>query len=140
MVTGGEIGIVPFQATNIRPASYVFTLGTKLRIPKTVSVVSVETGIAYDEVEIPADGYILQPNQFVLGFTREALTLNGKFACLLNARASCAQVGLDTLLSSTLAEPDTDGIMIIEMHNASASPILLTPGMGIAKGVFYRLE
>lgn len=140
VVQSGQMSIDPFQKENLRGASYTFTLGSKLRIPKKMPLVSLETGITFDEIKIEDKGFILEPNQFVLGFTQEILSLKNTFTCTLSARGSCAQIGLNVLLSSTFAEPDTNSVMIIEIYNASQNPILLKPGMPIVKGIFTRIE
>ncbi len=139
-VDDGSIGIAPFLTENIKEASYTFTLSADIRIPRKMPMVSLESDAVADELTIDSAGFILDPNMFILGYTQEKLTLNGKFGCMLSARGSCAQIGLNVLLSSTFAEPDTDGKIILEIHNAASSPILLTPGMKIVKGIFFRVE
>ena len=82
----------------------------------------------------------MQPGEFVIGFTTETLTLNGKFGCFLSARGSCAQIGLSVLIGSNFAEPDTDNPQALEMVNVSKLPIKLVVGMPIAKGIFSPLN
>jgi len=82
------------------------------------------------------DGYVLNPGDFLLGFTAEHLDLKGKFACFLGARGSCAQAGLSVLLSSDFAEPDTDNPIILEIGNAGRCPIRINTGLRIVKGIF----
>ncbi len=122
-VQKGEIGISPFDETNLKDASYTFTLAPKLLIHGIEQVMG-------------EDGYALQPGEFVLGYTAEKLTLHGKYGCIMSTRGSVAQKGLSVLLGSAFAEPDTDNVIILEIHNASAVPILLTPDLKIVKGVF----
>lgn len=128
-VLDGDFTIAPFNASNLKGASYGFTLSQRLRIPGGL-------GEDYKEVEIPADGFILEPGAFVLGFTREKLSLNGKYVCFLSTRPTCAQMGLSVLLGSCLAEPDTDNVQTLEIHNASSFPIKMESGMKIVKGAF----
>lgn len=128
-VLGGDLGITPFDASNLKGASYTFTLSQKLRILGA----SKEEG---KEIEISSDGFLLEPGAFVLGFTNEKLALKDKYVCFLSARGSCAQMGLNILLGSYLAEPDTNNIQILEIHNASPFPLKLEAGMRIVKGAF----
>ena len=58
---------------------------------------------------------------------------------LLSTRGSCAQVGLNVLLSDTFAEPDTDCQLALAISNSSKSPILLFENMHIVKGIFFSL-
>lgn len=139
-VQSRDLGIDPFKETHLKDASYTFTLSPKIKIPHKKDGVIIEAGLICDEIQINEDGIALQPGDFILGYTAEKLTLNGKFGCFLSARGSCAQAGLNLLLSSTFAEPDTDWPITIEIHNVSKSPILLAPGMSLIKGVFTRVE
>lgn len=124
-VLNGDLGIVPFDTSNLKGASYTLTLSPKLKIVETST-----------EIEIPTEGFVLEPGTFILGFTNEKLSLRDKYVCFLSARGSCAQIGMNILLGSYLAEPDTDGIQILEIHNVSASPIKLKSGMKVVKGAF----
>ena len=139
-IAHGEIGITPFEKENLKGASYTFTLGSKIRIPKIGVTTSVDTKAPSDEHEMDSTGFILEPGKFILGVTRESLALNGKFGCFLSVRGSCAQIGLNALLSSSFAEPDTDNPQILEIQNASQNPIRLYTRMKIVKGIFMRIE
>lgn len=136
----GLFAIDPFVEKNIKGASYTFTLDTKILSLAEGQVLRVDVKPKYEESFIPKEGYVLQPAQCILGFTREKLTLKGMFACFLSTRGSSAQIGLHVLLGSAFAEPDTDNIQILEIVNVSKSPILLLSGMPIVKGVFMSVE
>lgn len=139
-VQEGKLGIDLFNEANIKGASYTFTLDSTIRSLEEGQVLRADIKPACREQVMPEGGYLLKPGQFVLGFTKEKLTLNGKFACLLSARGSCAQIGLNILLGSHFAEPDTDCKQTLEILNVSDSSILLLPGMAIVKGVFMPVE
>ena len=139
-VQAGNLGIDSFDEANIKGASYTFTLDSKIRFLEEGQVLRADIKPKYKEELVPEGGYLLKPGQFVLGFTKEKLTLNGKFACLLSARSSCAQIGLNILLGSHFAEPDTDCKQTLEILNVSDLSIILLSGMGIVKGVFMPVE
>lgn len=139
-VQKGDLGIAPFDEKNLKGASYTFTLADKLLIPKKSELLTVSSECEREEMTIGSDGYVLQPGDFVLGFTKEHIALNNKFACFLGTRGSCAQIGLNVLLGSDFAEPDTDNNIILEIHNAGNSSIKLEAGMMIVKGIFARIE
>lgn len=122
-VENGELGIDPFVKDNLKAASYTFTLGSKLTVNGS-------------EQMIGAEGYTLEPNGFLLGYTQEKLSLRGKYGCFLSTRGSIAQMGLSVLLGSSFAEPDTDQVVTLEIHNVSGAPIRLEVGMKLVKGVF----
>ncbi len=135
-----RLRIAPFALEHVKGASYTFTLGSMIRVPKKMKLVTAEQKLEFDDHEITADGFILQPNSFVLGYTQEMLSLQNAYGCFLSTRGSCAQMGLNVLLSSTFAEPDTDSILALEIHNASPNPILLQPGLKIVKGIFLPVS
>ncbi len=139
-VRNSELGITPFDESNLKGASYTFTLSPKLLIPKKVELLIVGGECERYQFTMGPDGYILQPGEFVLGFTAEHLALRDRYACFLGTRGSCAQLGLSVLLSSSIAEPDTDNAIILEIHNAGNSPIRLEAGMKIMKGAFMPVS
>jgi len=139
LVEAKEISIDPFNTANLRDASYTFTLDERMKILKNVPFLDARHDPEFDEFRISADGYVIQPDAFVVGFTREHVTLNGKYACLLSNRSSLAQMGLNTILDSTLAEPSTDGNFALEIYNAGSNPIKLFSGMAIVKGIFFEV-
>ena len=135
----GDMFIEPFDEKNLKSASYTFTLSPKILIPKKVSLITINGEQEREEIIMGPDGFVLNPGDFVLGYTAERLSLKNKYACFLGTRGSCAQLGLSVLLSSNFAEPDTDNTIILEIHNASNSPIKLEAGTKIVKGVFMEV-
>ncbi len=122
-----DFEIIPFNTSNLKDASYTFALSNKLKVNGMV-------------IMIDENGYVLKPNEFILGWTEEILKLNGKFCCILSTRGSIAQMGLNVLLGSNFAEPDTNNAQTLEIHNCSNAPIKVIPGMKIIKGLFGRIE
>lgn len=133
-----DLSIEPFNEQNLKPASYTFTLSEKILVAKKVPVINVGE-CEREEVIMGSDGFILNPGEFILGCTEEHISLNNKYGCFLSTRGSCAQVGLNVLLGSDFAEPDTDNCILLEIHNASGCPIKLEKGMKIVKGIFIPL-
>lgn len=138
-VQNGDFIIEPFAVGQIKGASYTFTLGSPLLFLEQVPELSVGMKPSYKEELIPPEGFLLQPGQFVLARTKEKVSLNKKYTCTLSSRGSCAQIGLEVLLGSTFAEPDTDSMLILEIANLSGMPIRLHEGMKIVKGVFTEI-
>lgn len=136
----GKLGITPFDAANLKEASYTFTLDTRILEPISTGITHIDKKPQYKESVITKDGFLLKPNHFILGFTKEHIKLNGTFACFLSNRGSCAQAGLHVLLGSGFAEPDTDNPQTLEIINVGHDPILLHEGVPIVKGIFSTLE
>lgn len=133
------IEIDPFNISNLKDASYTFTLGPKILKLKAGQTLQRDITPQYDEIEIPSTGYILKSGDFIIGFTKEKLTLNGKYACFLASRGSCARIGLSVLLGDNFAEPDTNDVLSLGIQNVSQLPIVLLPNMLIVKGIFHQL-
>ena len=140
LIESGEISIRPFDQRNLKEASYTFTLGKKIKTLKPAPFIDSRYDAEFDELDIPEEGYLLEPNAFVVGFTNEHIELNGKYVCILSNRSSLAQMGLNITLNSILAEPSTDGKFALEIHNVGINPIKLFFGMAIVKGIFCRVE
>ena len=140
-LAAGDIKIDLFNEEHLRSGSYSLTLGNVLyRLKKKDFLDLREERQEYDEISLPEDGYLLQPNEFILGRSKEHLYLSENVAAFLSARGSRAQVGLSVLLSSMYAEPGTSNHIAFEIQNVSAMPIKLSPGLPIVKVVFMLLK
>ena len=128
-VKQSRLGIQPFSEKNLKPVSYTFTLGDILKNPNTGR-----------EIRIPEKGYKLPPGEFIIGQTTEHVKLYGNYICFLSTRSSLAQQGIDVLQSSTVAEPDTDGHLTVEITNHGPKKIILNRGMRIVKGIFSQVQ
>ena len=135
-VENNQIGIVPFVKENLKEASYTFTLGNKLKKLRASKELDSRTDPNFDEVELSSEGYLLMPQEHILGATAESLSLKGRYACMLSTRATIAQMGLDVSQSSFYCEPDTDSVITLEISNSSGIPIRLYLGIKIVKGIF----
>jgi deoxycytidine triphosphate deaminase len=133
------IQIDPFNPANLKAASYTYTLGPKILKLKEGQTLQRDVTPQYDEIEIPSTGYKLNHGEFIVGYTNEKITLNGKYASFLASRGSCARIGLSVLLGDNFAEPDTDSVLSLGIQNVSQLPIVLLPDMLIVKGIFHQL-
>lgn len=104
--------ISPFVASQLKEASYTFTL---------------------------QDSLVLQPEEFVIALTKERITLPKNVCCFLSTRGSIAQQGVDALQSSAFVEPLSDNQLKLEIKNNSALTVSLGAGTPIVKGVFVRV-
>lgn len=138
-VKKGDILIEPFDEANLNPASYALTLADKLYRLKPASFLDARADSQeYDELFI-GDGHILEPGEFVIGFTREKITLSKHVCGFLSTRSSHAQMGLDALQSSFFVEPGSSNPMALEIKNGGNMPIQLFPGIKITKCIFLSV-
>lgn len=76
---------------------------------------------------------VLAAKAFALAETKETITLSEGLCGFIEGRASLAKLGISIEQSSTFIEPGSDNAMVLEMFNASDSPVTLEAGQPIAK-------
>ncbi len=136
----GRLAIDPFLVANLKQGSYTFTLSPLLFRPKPQDIVDLaDPQVEHEAIQMGMDGYVLEPGEFIVGFTQEKITLGPGLFCILGTRGSRAQLGLDVLQSSTLVEPGSDNQLALEICNHSKSRIRLRAGDRIVKGIFLQL-
>ncbi len=142
-LSSGEITITPFREENLKPGSYVFTLGDVIYRPQVAGVIdSRRPKVEYEEVKIfPETGYVLNPGDFVLAQTFEAISVSKNIAAMSDTRSTLARLGLQVILSSAYIEPgQTRSHETLEIAHLGPSPVQLFPLMPVVKGIFYQLK
>ena len=141
-LSSGDIKIDPLDQTMIKGGSYTFTLNNVLFIPKKQKVIDTkDTKVELDKIEIGETGFIINPGDFLLGQTKEKLSISQRLACILDARTTLARIGLNALQGSTFVEPgQAESHETLEITNIGKSPIKIYPGMKIVKGIFLLLN
>jgi dCTP deaminase len=120
-------------------------LGPALSIPKTGSFAYDlrQPGFATflsrncDHVEITGGGYVLEPKKFVLGITKERVTLplipSQTLAARIEGKSSVARCGLLVHFTAPTVHAGYDGTLTLEMINLGNAGFLLFPGMPICQ-------
>ncbi len=141
-LSSGDIKIDPLDQSMIKGGSYTFTLNNILFIPKRQDLIDTnETKIELDKIEIGEDGFIINPGDFLLGQTKEKLSISQRLACILDSRTTLARIGLNALQGSTFVEPgQAESHETLEISNIGKSPIKIYSGMKIVKGIFLLLN
>ena len=82
---------------------------------------------------------ILHPGEFVLGSTREQVTLPADLVARLEGKSSLGRLGL--LIHSTAGFVDAgwDGHLTLELSNVANLPITVYPGMKIGQISFLEM-
>ena len=130
----GRIHIVPFDEEYLNPNSYNFRLGSKLIIYKN-EVLDPKIENECEEVEIPPEGYVLQPNQLYLGHTIEEMG-SDFFAPTMQARSSVGRLGLYIYLNSGLGDIGFKKQWTLELH--AIHPLRVYVGMKIGQMLFWK--
>jgi len=137
----GNIGITPFDAQNLGPASYDLALGTSLRvfIPRTTAY-AVHNEADFNDltklIEMDESGYTMRPGETVLGVTVENISLATHIAGWLEGRSRFARLGLMVHISSPFMQPGINNREVLEIANLSPTPLTILPGTKICQFIF----
>jgi dCTP deaminase len=129
-IRNGSIKFFPdIDPTNIRPVGIRLHLGRELLIPIAGQKVDLndDTNIEFDRISIPPEGFILRPNQFVLGSTYEKFQVPRNMVCHIEGRSTVARIGLAVhctsgIIDGNFEEPRT---IVLEMKNQGPFDIVL---------------
>jgi dCTP deaminase len=91
-------------------------------------------------IEVPAgEPFILQPREFVLAITEEALELDNDVLGRLEGRSSLGRIGIIVHGTAGLFDPGWAGKATLELSNLGRMPVALYPGMRICSFTFEQL-
>jgi deoxycytidine triphosphate deaminase len=132
----GEIVIEPFDPDNVNPNSYNFRLGNKIRIYDS-DVLDPHDSNSFVELEIPADGYVLEPGRLYLAHTMERLG-GTVYAPTFAARSSVARLGIFINLSASLGDVGFTGQWTLQLFTSHR--VRVYPGMAIGQMMWWRMQ
>lgn len=100
---------------------------------KTLSLIS-------EKITIASGGYLLSPNQLVLGWTREYVDLlwHSRVAGRVEGKSSLARLGLAVHVTAPTIHAGFKGRIRLEMVNHGKLPIRLRAGMRICQLIFEQ--
>ncbi len=103
-----------------------------------------------ERLEIPVNGYPLEPNQFILGQTVEPLTLpidipanrllKRCLAARIEGKSSRARTGLLVHFTAPTIHPGFSGTITLEIINLGPVPFMLREGMPIGQLIFEEVD
>ena len=145
LIDSGKIVILPeFDTRNIRPVGIRLHLGKDLLIPQPGQTIDPgEAGeMRYDTVEIGDGGFILKPDQFVLGTTYEKFQVPRDIVCHIDGRSTVARLGLSIhctsgIIDGNFNEPRT---VVLEIKNIGPTNLVLKNKLAIAMLTFTNLS
>lgn len=129
----GLLEIEPLEKYQIQPASVDLTLGSEL-LSLTPQIIDFEKPLKYKEKR----EFSLQPDEFVLGTTREMITVSDNIVGILYGRSSVGRAGL-TVENAGVIDPGFKGQITLELQNFSDKKMILKEGMRICQIMFYVL-
>jgi dCTP deaminase len=120
----------------ISPASIDFRLSKHLLcLPSKVVIDAKDiSNIGWEEVDIPEDGFIMNPGQLYLGSTVERLVLPNNIVATAEGKSTVGRLGLTVHVTAGWIDPGFDGTVTLEM--VSTNPIRIYENMRIGQFTF----
>lgn len=132
----GNIHIKPFKKDNINPNSYNYRLSNKL-YKVTNDLLDIMKETQYIEIDIPEDGYILEPKSLYLGTTVESIG-SDYFVTQLIGRSSVGRLGLFLQITAPLGHIGAKHCWTLEL--TAIQPIKIYKNMKIGQVSFWQPE
>lgn len=139
-----KIIIKPLVRANVRPAAIDLTLHQNFRVFRNNAHTHIDVKEKFEVTELvkaKSDGsFIIHPREFVLGSTREIITLPPDLIGLLEGRSSLGRIGLIIHATASFVQPGFSGYLTFEMSNISNLPIKIYSGMRVAQIAFLQMS
>lgn len=141
--TKTDLGIEPFDYSCVQPSSYDLHLMNEVLVFDNYQAAEIDVRQKIDvtrRVEIPQDGFVLHPGEFILGSTVETLKIPNNLAAILEGKSSLGRIGLVVHATAGFVDPGYEGQLTFDMFNISRLPIRIYEGMKIAQLVFMEMK
>ncbi|PIN98378.1 MAG: dCTP deaminase [Candidatus Diapherotrites archaeon CG10_big_fil_rev_8_21_14_0_10_31_34] len=114
-------------------------LGNKFRVFKNseISHIDVSKGVPENFTELIEieDGkkFVVHPRELILAVTKEFIKIPNHLAGRLDGRSSLGRIGLLVHSTASAFDPGFEGNPTLEISNISKIPIIIRPGIKIAR-------
>ena len=144
-INEGKIIIEPdFDKKNIRPVGIRIHLAKNLLLPEPNQVVSltVAQDLKYKEIDLTQEDFVLEPGEFVLGASYEAIQTPPNVLAILDGRSTVARLGLTTHITASVIDGtfETPHVAVLEIKNVGKFKIRLNFKDPIAMMLFAELK
>jgi dCTP deaminase len=145
LVDEGRIRIEPWDPGLVQPASVDLLLGGSFRVfhnHRTAAIDLREPPQNLTElIEVSDDeAFVIHPGEFVLGVTREWVSLPDDVVARIEGKSSIGRLGLIVHATAGFVDPGFAGTLTLEITNLTRVPIKLWPGLPIAQLSFMALD
>lgn len=137
----GRVKIKPFSKDQVGPASIDLHLSDEFRTFKRWKTAPVAEEVDYKKFTklVKVNKYkILGPEEFVLGLTREKLTLPDNICGWLTGRSRFARLGLSIHITASFIQPGVNNKQVLEIKNVSQIPLVLYPGVKVCQIILMK--
>ncbi|MFG2115591.1 dCTP deaminase [Streptomyces sp. NPDC048718] len=104
----------PFEERKVQPNSYDLTLGPKLGY-YTNKVLDTRASNEFTVIEIPKDGFVLEPNRIYLGASVEVLG-SDFYMPSIHSRSGAARLGSFAHVTADIIDPGSVGQTTFQMR------------------------
>ncbi|TVR82217.1 MAG: dCTP deaminase [Chitinophagaceae bacterium] len=132
----GTIKIEPFKENCLGTNSYDVHLSKHLAVYKD-RVLDAKAHNTIISVEIPEEGYVLQPNTLYLGVTEE-YTETHAHVPFLEGKSSIGRLGID--IHATAGKGDVGYCNTWTLEISCAQPVRVYAGMPIGQLIYFAVE
>jgi dCTP deaminase len=132
-----------FEKKNIRPVGIRIHLAKDILVPEPgqTVILDVPQDLKYREVDLTKEEFFLEPGQFVLGATYEAIQTPPDILAVLDGRSTIARLGITTHVTAAVCDGtfETPHVVVLEMKNVGNFRIRLKYQDPIAMMLFAQL-
>lgn len=143
-IGAGNVEIDPYDESMVGPASIDLHLGEEVRVldmdggPVAIrDDTDYRDGSRTEKLDRP---YALEPQQTVLGITRERIRLAPDICGWLEGRSRFARLGLAIHVTAGFVNPGVDNRQVLEISNLSGRVLELYAGTRICQIILQRTE
>jgi dCTP deaminase len=140
----GTLIIKPaFDKKNIRPLGIRIHLAKDILVPEDGQTVDLTepNDLKYREIDLEKEEFYLEPNQFILGATYEAIQTPKDVLAILDGRSTVARLGLTTHITASIADGtfEEPHVVVMEIKNVGNFRVRLKYKDPVAMMVFAQL-
>jgi len=84
-------------------------------------------------------GYCLNPNEFVLGCTKEKIYIPNGYQGFIETKGNVARAGIQIHNADGHVDPGSDHVVTLEIKNNNTIPIVLFPNILICQLYIHKL-
>jgi dCTP deaminase len=140
----GIIRIEPLDESQIGPGSVDLTLGNDFRIFKRdIGVYHIGDDSRFEDLTDlitikDGEAIIIEPDEMILGITREKVTLADNYCGWLEGRSRFARFGLAIHITAGFMHPGISNHQVLEIVNLGHTRLALYPGTRICQFIFEK--
>lgn len=132
-IKNGNITISNFDPSKVNPNSYNLTLNRKLLVYKDATI-DFKKKNETEEIIIPEEGYVLQPNTLYIGSTNEKCGTD-RYIPMLNGRSSVGRLGICIHITAGFGDIGFNGTWTLEI--TAIKPVRIYPDIEICQVSYF---